>query len=254
MNRRILLVAAGGAAVVVLLAVWALDGRDDGPPAAQAQSPTTIPAASAGNHTITVDGVGSVSGVPDTATVSLGVQIKAPTATEALETAGAKAQSVVDVLTAAGVGKTDIRTTSVYVSPNYNPGGTPNGYWANNSVQATIHDVSKVGPVLDAATRAVGDGVTLGGVSFSIDDTGPLYTQARQKAVAEARTRAGQLAAAANASVGPVVSITESTQSTPPPFIYGASASAATTAPGPVVEPGQQNLQLTVQVVFALMA
>ncbi len=251
MDRRIVLGAVGGAVAVVLLAAWALADRGGGSPSAQAQTTTTVPAVSTPGRTITVQGVASVSGVPDTATVSLGVQIQAPTATEALETISGKVQTIIDVLTTAGVGKADIQTTGLYVTPDYRGGGPANGYWGGNSVQATIHDVSKVGPVLDAAARAAGDGVTLGGVSFSIDDTSALYARAREMAVTEARTRAGQLAAAAGASVGPVLSIDSSSQSTP--FPYAASAPATTVA-GPPIEPGRENLQLTVQVVFALMA
>jgi uncharacterized protein len=253
MDRRIVLGAAGGAVAVVLLASWALAGKGGGSGRAQAQSTTTVPAVSAvsaAGRTITVQGVASVSGVPDTATVSLGVQVHAPTATEAWETTSGKVQTIIDVLTKAGVGKADIRTMGVYLTPDYRDAGSANGYWGGNSVQATIHDVSKVGPALDAAARTVGDGVTLGGVSFSIDDTSQLYAHAREMAVGDARTRAGQLAAAAGVTLGPVLSMDASTQSSPVPY----AASAATTVAGPAVEPGRENLQLTVQVVFGLMA
>jgi uncharacterized protein YggE len=93
-------------------------------------------------------------------------------------------------------------------------------------------------------------------VSFSIDDTSALYGQARQKAVDEAKQRAGQLADAAGVSVGGVLSMNESVQSSPHQYGYdrAASAAAAPAAAAPTpIEPGSQELQLRVQVVFELV-
>jgi uncharacterized protein YggE len=195
-----------------------------------------------------------VSGTPDTVTLSLGVQIQAPTAAEALDEASHKSEALMDTLTGAGVGKADVKTSGLNVYPNYMPAGRPDGYWAGSSVTATLHDISKAGGVIDAAASAVGDGITLGGVWFSIDDTSALYAQAREMAVTEARTHAEQLAKAANASVGAVVAINESAQYVPMARdAMPASAGAATTIPATLpVEPGRQDIQLSVQVAFEL--
>jgi len=256
MNRSVILAATGGAMAATLIAVGVLAAVDDGPTPAVAQSPTTTTAtAGAVTRTVTVDGVGLVSGTPDTATLNLGVQVHASTAARALEEASAKSQALVDTLTGAGVGKADIQTGGVNVYPDYTGPGAVNGYAAGSSVTATLHDISRAGAVIDAATDAVGDGITLGGVWFSIDDTSALYAQARQKAVAEARTRAEQLAKAANVSLGGVVAMNESAQYTPMPrdaaVAVAGGAPAAVPASMPI-EPGRQDLQLTVQVVFEL--
>jgi uncharacterized protein YggE len=251
MNRAFLLAAGGGAVAAALLAVGVLAAVDDGPAPAVAQNQTTTAVPGAATRTITVDGVGAVSGTPDTASLNLGVQVQAPTAAEALDTASSKSQALVDTLTHAGVGKADIQTRGLNVYPTYTGPGTVDGYTAGSSVTATLHDIAKAGPVIDAATAAVRDGITLGGVWFSIDDTSALYAQARQMAVAEARTRAEQLAKAANASVGSVVSMNEAAQYRT--YLAGA---AATTVPDAArsmpIEPGSQDLQVTVQVVFEL--
>ena len=255
MNRSLILAAAGGAVAAALIAVGVLTTVDDGPTPAVAQNPTsTTTAPGSGARTITVDGVGVVSGTPDTVSLSLGVQVEAPTAAAALDSASRKSQALMDTLTAAGVGKADTRTSGLNIYPNYTGPGTVNGYSAGSSVTATVHDISKAGSLIDAATGAVGDGITLGGVWFSIDDTSALYAQARQMAVAEARTRAEQLAKAANVSVGSVVAMNESTQYVPlARDAMPAAAGAATTVPASLpVEPGRQDLQLTVQVVFEL--
>jgi uncharacterized protein len=255
MNRSIALAAGGGAIVAALIAVGVLAAVDDGPAPAVAQNPPTSAAAPTGvARTITVDGVGVVSGTPDTVSLNLGVQVEASTAADALDAASRKSKAVVDTLTGAGIAKADIKTSGLNVYPNYTGGGTRDGYSAGASVTATLHDISKAGEVIDAATAAVGDGITLGGVWFSIDDTSALYAQAREMAVAEARTHAEQLAKAANVSVGSVVSMSESAQYLPMARdAMPAASGVATTVPAALpVEPGRQDLQLTVQVVFEL--
>jgi len=260
MNRWIVPVAGGGV-VVALLGVGVLAATRGGPSPAVAQTPTTVGApgpVSVASRTITVDGVGVVSGIPDTASLILGVNVQGSSAADAMERLNTKAGALIDTLTAAGVAKADIQTGSISVWPQYRDGSQDvYGYWASNSVNATIHGVDRAGPAIDAATAAVGDGVTLGGISFSIDDTSDLYGQARQKAVDEAKHRASQLAQAAGTSVGTVLSMNESVQSTP----YAAydrgmatATSLAGAAPAPTpIEPGSQELQLWVQVVFELV-
>ncbi|HKA04025.1 MAG TPA: SIMPL domain-containing protein [Acidimicrobiales bacterium] len=254
MNRSIILAITGGAVAATLITVGVIASVDDGAKPATAQNPPVSTSPTSTARSITVDGVGVVSGTPDTASVSLGVQVHAPTATEALDQASAKAQTLIDTLTAAGVAKADLQTSGVSLYPNSTGPGTVNGYAASNSVTAVVHDVSRAGAVIDAATRAVGDGVTLGSVWFSINDTSTLYAQAREKAVAEARTRAEQLAKAANVSVGGVVAMNESAQYLPVARDAISAGGAASTVPvATPIEPGRQELQLTVQVVFELV-
>ena len=260
--KRWIVPIAGGGVVGTLLVVGVLAAVHDGPRAATAQVPTTVaPATGSGTggvtRTVSVDGVGAVSGIPDTVTVNLGVSVEARSATDALESANTKATALVGTLTQAGVAKTDIQTGSVSVWPRYRDNSQDvDGYWASNSVTAVLHDIDGAGALIDAATNAVGDGITMGGVSFSIADTSGLYTQARQQAVAEAKRRAGELAGAAGVSVGTVVSINESAQEVPMAAAHDGRAGAATTAkvstPVPI-EPGKQELQLRVQVVFELV-
>jgi uncharacterized protein YggE len=250
MNRALVLATSGAAVAAALIAVGVLAVVDDAPAPAVAQNPTNT-TAGAPTRTITVDGVGHVSGPPDTGTLNLGVQVQAPTAAEALRSATTKAQALVDTLTGAGVGKADIQTRGLNVNPTYTGPGTINGYTAGSSVTVTLHDIGKAGPVIDAATAAVGDGITLWGISFSIDDTSGLYAQAREMAVTEARTHAEQLAKAANVAVGAVVAMDESAQYLPMAR-DGATATTAAAASMPV-EPGAQELQLSVQVVYELV-
>jgi uncharacterized protein len=252
--------AAGTAAVAVVAVV------DDGPgPAdAQATTTTTVAGESGGGsgtngplRTVTVTAEGTASGTPDTAIVQLGVQTQASTADKALEQANQKASQLLDALKFGGVKPEDITTTNVFVYPMYVDGQKITGYQAGNSVSAKIRDVSKAGTIIDAAAGVVGDEITLQGVYFNVDDTGPLKQAARDDAVGHAKAQADQLAAATGLKVGKVVSIVEG--SVPSiPVVYAADAGApATTLAGstPVpLQPGQQELNLSVTVVYELTA
>jgi uncharacterized protein len=248
-------VAAGAVAVVVVAAV------DDGPQPAGAQATTTVPAGGGGGsatnaplRTVTVTAEGTASGTPDTAVVQLGVQTQAASAKDALDQANQKAAQLLDALKFGGVKPDDITTTNVFVYPQYAPDSQKiNGYQAGNSVSATIRDVSKAGAIIDSAAGVVGDQITLQGVSFNIDDTGSLRQAARDDAVAHAKSQADQLAAATGLKVGKVVSIVEG--SVPDiPLVYAAAAPATTVADSAAVplQPGQQELNLSVTVVYEL--
>ena len=106
------------------------------------------------------------------------------TANGALDQANEKATQLIATLKAAGVQPDDITTTDVSIYPQYDSAGQHVvGYNASNQVVARFKDLTKAGEVIDAAASAVGDAITLGGVSFSIDDTGALKQQARVGAV-----------------------------------------------------------------------
>jgi uncharacterized protein len=260
MRKWIVPVAVAGGVLVGALTMGVVakvgDNPKTGAEGAGAQTPTSVPAGGDGSgnavlRRVSVGGVGSVSGTPDMLTINLGVRTQAQTAGAALDEASTKAQSLIDTLQKAGVAAVDIVTTDVSVWPQYdNNGRHVTGYEASNTVSAKLRDLSKAGAVIDAAAGAVGDAITLGGLSFGIEDTSALYAQARELAVKQAHTQADQLAKAAGGSLGPVISIDEGAQQVPMPM-YAAADSAGGAASVPL-QPGSQTISLTVQVTYEL--
>jgi hypothetical protein len=200
-------------------------------------------------HTVTVVGTGKVSARPDKATVNLGVQVIDTTATAALDKANTSASALVAALKNAGVAEADIATTGLQVYPQYTyPSNKVTGFQAVNAVAVTVRDITKVGAVIDAAAAAAGNDITISGVSFSIADPEQLMATARSAAIDNATARAGQYAKAAGKSVGAVLQISETTVSSVP--IYTGATSAE--SKGTVVQPGTQDLSVTVNMVFEL--
>jgi uncharacterized protein len=247
-------IALGAAA----LAVAVTAGPDSSARPASASAATDPPSSNTtsspvgATRTITVMGEGIVKGKPDVMTINLGVQTRDNTANGALSQAAEKATQLIATLKAAGVQPDDITTTDVSIYPQYDSAGQHVvGYNASNQVAARFKDLTKAGEVIDAAASAVGDAITLGGVSFSIDDTGALKQQARVGAVNAAKAQADQLAAAAGTKVGRVLTINESSVAMPYPQYYaGPTADKAASTP---IEPGTQQVSLNVTVVYELV-
>jgi len=97
---------------------------------AVAQEDMATPAASGmalGVPTVSVSGHGSVNVPPDTASVSIGVDVIKPTLGEAQEQATSQATAIIDALQAAGIAKEDIQTDffSVNILRDYSENADP---------------------------------------------------------------------------------------------------------------------------------
>lgn len=197
---------------------------------------------------ITVTGVGTTTSVPDEAAFTIGVQTEGSTAREALAANSEQMRRVIAAVRSAGVEKGDVKTQDVSVSPSYADEGRIDGYSARNSVLVTIHDLTKAGAVLDAASNAGANEVY--GPMLTRSDEDALQAKALRDAVANARKKAEALADAAGVSLGRVTAMTEGFSGGPQPYYDGAvRLEKAAAAP---IEPGTQDTQATVTVTFAI--
>jgi uncharacterized protein YggE len=266
MSKRILLTVGSLAALAILAAlglqaagVWSQNA------VAQAQS---APAAttSALPRTITVVGTGKVSVKPDIATISVGIQVDSPTVKEATSQASQQMDKILAALKAQGVAEKDIQTnnysinyetrallapssTSKAPSSTSEPTGT---YHVSNMVQVKVRDLKKVSAIVDEVINAGAN--SLWGINFTLEDTSRVASEARAKAVADAKSRAEEFAKLAGAKVGPALQISE--------VIGGGSLvgnymvdSAAKFGGGGgpgAVSQGELEIQFQVQVIYAM--
>lgn len=243
------LILAGVAAVAVLGLAGCGQAGDNVAGAAPAAGIST----DSGPPSIAARGVGQVKGTPDTLRVVLGVETRSGSAQEALAANNEKAHALIDTLKGKGVETKDIQTSQLSINPTYDDKGQRiTGYQVNNSVTATLHDIAGAGALIDAAADAAGDAVRVQSIGFSIDDDSTLKAEARTQAVHQARLQAEQMAKAAGVKLGGIRLISEVPASSPVPYAqdaYRAVAGAPAASPAPI-EPGQQELTLTVDVVW----
>jgi uncharacterized protein YggE len=226
-----------------------------GSPRAAAQVITT---GSSGSSTalqgITVAGSGIVIATPDEATLSLGVQTQAATASAAQQDASAAMHKVIASLKAAGVADADLATQEISLQPQVDYGPTGNGpskvtgYQASQSLGVTVRHLDQTGALIDAAVHAGANQV--GGVSFSLADPSTATAKARAAAVADAQQRARTLAQAAGVTLGAPVSINE--VSAPSPIPFAAPAPAAGSQASTPVQAGTTQVEVDIQVAFAI--
>ena len=156
-------------------------------------------------------------------------------------------------LEASGVLLKDMQTSYLNLSANTNSKGKVRNFTAEDDLTVTMTNLANLGAALDAAVTATGNGVTLGGISFSISNQSALLAAARAQAMQAASTEATQVAAGAGLALGPVVSITD--QENAGQYVYYNQLNASPAASGAVpVQAGQQQISVQVSVVYDLVA
>ncbi|MDI6857288.1 MAG: SIMPL domain-containing protein [Dehalococcoidia bacterium] len=242
MNRNIALSFAAGLLLFGLLG------------AACRGDEVTVATEQAQNLGIAVTGEGKASGPPDVVVLTLGVSVLAPTVKEARDQATDAMSKVVDSLKSNGVEDKDIQTSqfSIYPEYDYREGeDTLRGYRLTNVATAKLRDIDRTGEALDEAVAAGGDLTNVQGISFTIDDPDELRDQAREEAVADAKAKAERLAELSGVGLGKVISISESFGA-PPPIPLARDAIAESGEGATPIEPGELDVVLTVEVVYAI--
>lgn len=183
-----------------------------------------LPAAAQDNtetRTITVSGFGQTYGAPDIANVMLGVDAASEDPTEAFNQVNAGVDAVREAVIALGVAPEDIQTSgfNMWAQDGFDPQtGMPTGgrtYRAQNMINVTVRDIAMTGEVVTAAINAGANSIN--GLTFGIDDTDAMAAESRTEAIADARARAEQIAAALGATLGDAIHVDESVSSVPMP-------------------------------------
>jgi uncharacterized protein len=188
---------------------------------------------------VTVTGTAEVKGTPDMASIQLGVESNARTASEATKTETTLMSAVVAAVRKTGIPETDIRTTQLTLQPITENGTTINpppvlGFDATNIIQVIVHNPTNLGPLLDAALAAGANRVE--NIDFQISNDEELRMQALAKAAAEAHQKAELLATVLGIALTGAASVTEGTSGPIQPFAGRMMAMAAPQTP---VSPGQ---------------
>jgi len=204
-----------------------------------------------------VSGEGKVTVTPDIATLNVGITAQAASVAEAQSQAAEAMNRVMTALTDNGVAKKDIQTQHFSIEQvtrwdEEKQQEVVVGYRVTNMVTAKIREIDKTGSIIDAVAAAGGDYTRINNLSFSVDDPTPYYEEARQEAMADARAKAEQLAELSGVELGKPTYISENTPIFPiyPYRAYEAAAPAPMPTP---ISPGEVEISLTVQVVYAIL-
>lgn len=205
----------------------------------------------------------------DTAEVRFGVSKERPGRAAALNVVAARVRAVLAASQAApGVGPGDVSTGTVSVR-RVEKGKRP-VYRASEGVTVVTHQPEAAGELVAAGVAA--GATNTNGPTFFVGDKEAAYDAALVEALEKAKAKAGMLATAAGATLGPAITITEGGAVTP---VNGAdaaepvskclsatrqgsrgvsrrSAGASVCATPPPVKPGNSTVEATVNATFAL--
>jgi uncharacterized protein YggE len=204
---------------------------------------------------ISVTGQGEVTAVPDIVSLMLGVEAQAASVAEAQTQATEAMNQVMAALTDNGVAEKDIQTQyySIYQVTKWDREKEEEvviGYRVTNMVTAKIRDIDKAGTIIDAVAEAGGDLIRINSIGSSIDEPSAYYEEAREKAMADAKAKAEQLAELADVTLGKPTYISESISYPIYPRNGAYYEEAAAETP---ISPGEMEISITVQVVYAIL-
>jgi hypothetical protein len=209
---------------------------------------------------ISVSGEGKVTVTPDIATVNLGVTAQAAKVAEAQSQASAAMDKVVNALTSNGVAKNDIRTQYFNIQQmtrwdDKTQQSVPTGYTVSNMVTVKIRAMDKAGSIIDAVAEAGGDYTRVNGISFSVEKPEQYYTQAREKAVQDAKNKAAQLANLAGVTLGKATYVSESTSTPYAPYYEtyrSVNMAEGGSTPSTAISAGETDITMNVQIIFSI--
>lgn len=209
----------------------------------------------AGVDTISVSGTAKLRIRPDQITFSIGVETVAPTVTEAVRENNRKVSAVIAALKRGGAEDRNLQTSnlSIYPRQEYREGQQPRilGYQVTNTITVTTREVEQAGTLLQVAIDAGAN--VASGLSFVVSNPAQAEAEGLRRAYQDALAKAQALAAEAGRSVGRAVAIAEGGMVEPPRPMYRTMDMAAESSVGQVpVEPGTQELEFRVSVVFEM--
>jgi uncharacterized protein YggE len=207
---------------------------------------------------------------PDEASLTVGTQAKAPTATAAVAANKVKTEKLLAAIRGAGIRERDIQTQGIQLQPDYRwdaePGGrggrqTLIGYVAGNSVQIKTRNIEALTSLLDALTSAGADSVY--GPNFGISDPAPLRREARVRAMARGQAEATEYARNNGFASVRLLSVEEGTSYRGTDIIVTGSRISNASAPPPpppmperggdsIVAPGQLETGVALNLLYRM--
>lgn|SRR5690554_1531167 len=162
---------------------------------------------------LNVSGKAVVSGTPDIAYISLGVETRGDSAQQAAAENATLMTQVMEALKRLGLVESDLSTSGYnvysYQQTNRNDANaeTTTIYVVQNRIDIKTRDLTGVGEIIDTAIEAGANQIQ--GIQFDIEDKQAMQLQALENAIQQARMKAEAMAKGAGINLGGIKVITE---------------------------------------------
>lgn len=201
--------------------------------------------------TIDVTGEGLVYVVPDEVTINVRVENEGQEPKQLKNENDATVSDVLATIKEMGIKAKDVQTEYVRLSKNYDYNTKTYNYTANQSISIKVRDLKKYEPLMNALLES---GINrIDNVSFSSSDNDALESQARKKAVENAKMKAQEYVSVLNQSIGKAVSISENRTSSGPQPVYRTMAKTSSASSSKeTIALGELEIKASVNVSFLL--
>jgi uncharacterized protein YggE len=207
-------------------------------------------------RTVTVSGQGEVQAEPDRALLTLGIQARRLKLETARSEVNKKVEAVLQLTRDLKIEAPRVRSTRVNIQPEYSYENNSRkllGYLVSRQIEVDLRNLELLGELLE---RAADLGVNqLGEPRLDSSRRQELEREALTKAVADARLNAEALVKAAGGRIGPVRSMSASSNSVAPPMPFAQVRAMAAEAGDAAqsYQSGQMNFAGSVQIEYDLL-
>lgn len=200
--------------------------------------------------TVDVTGEGIVRVVPDEVTVSVRVENTGKIAQEVKKENDRIVNEVLSSLKKLGIPDKDVRTQYIRLNKNYEYNTKTYNYAANQSIAVTLRDLSMYESLMNTLLSS---GINnIDNIAFDASNREALETEARKKAVLNAKQKAEEYASVLNQTISKAVSISEYRMSNTPSPMYKTMAMDAEAGGQQTMAPGEMEIRTTINVSFLL--
>lgn len=158
---------------------------------------------------IVVSGEGKVTARPDSARLSFEFESRAAQPLPAKKAVDQGVNRLLEALSRFGVAGEDIEAGSLRASEDvdYTDSGrrVSNGYEASRTVTVLLKQIDRLNDLID--TGLASGATSFNNLQFESTHAGQLRSEAKRKAIQDARTQAGETAEALGAGLGPIYSV-----------------------------------------------
>lgn len=246
-------IVTSGLVVVAVVAAYLLGGAAHG---TASPAPAAEESSAPADRTVQVVGKGTTTVVPDQLAFTVTVSAERDALDDALAAANAAMRGVLAALEGEGVATEDTQTVGLSMNPEYYyPSSGPpvlTGYRVTQRLRVDVARLENGGAAVTAVVES-GPGVRVGDLRLVVGDPERAVAQARDAAIADAKAKAEQYAAASGASLGDVMTIREvSAPANRPAPVFAQRATYDLAAGKVPIRAGESDLTVRIQVVWSL--
>lgn len=200
---------------------------------------------------VMVSGEGKIKVTPDEAVITVGVEYTGQDATEVKKKNDETVDQVIKTIKKNGIPVSDFQSQRISLYKNYDYQTKKNNYVSNQTISIHLKDLSKYDALmLDLVNSGINQ---IQGVEFKSSKLKQYETEARKKAVMDAKMKAEDYVSALGQKIGKAILITDNSLSNfPQPMYRNVMVKSMEAAPNETLAIGEIDVTATISISFIL--